>query len=680
MAANITPTPEWTAIPGWDRATPDDGLEMNKQGQALANRVELLKQRIDALPDEVDAAGTATAKVSAHNADAAAHPALSAFITSEATAATAAKTAAEAARDAALIQAGVYVDEPTGRAAVADGQAFKVQGNGAVAAYEYRRTSSAASVQIAAYPSVDGVWQFRGEITNATDLNTLTKSGSYHGVKTSSYPNTPAGFSGKDFMLIVVDGFGVNSRFQLWRIQEWGNPNNVLQRWFDINNPTANAWVGVVPSDGSVTAGKLTTDFNYRGYASSGSANSYLKAGVYMVNAALTDMPSGAPTAGYLEVAVAGDGFLVQRFSGLTDQSKRWRRYIRTTTSTYGAWVSEGIPDDASVGISKLTTTFSNRGYATADANNFTSTGIHLVTNSIYNLPAGAPTAGYLEVAQTNDGYLVQTYSGLSDPSKVWRRYIRVSTSTYGAWGSVSSPFAGKKIAFIGDSITHLGDYPMRVATRLGCNSLKLGFSGCRMAQHTGDYDALSFYRLADAISSGVYTPVTAAAASLTTSTGTDYNTPAALLASTSWSTVDYMVVLFGTNDWGGSVPLGMDADATGGTFKGAINYAVNKILTAYPNIKMLFMAPPWRARMSAGDGLDADTNPNGNGVYLLDFVDAVKSRANANKLPAIDLYRESGINKYNQATLLADGLHPAPGIGYQLIADKVSAGLLSKY
>lgn len=71
----------------------------------------------------------------------------------EATNAQAARNGAEAARDAALIQAGVYVDEPTGRAAVLDGQAFKVQGSGSVAAYEYRRVSSSSSTLIAIYPA-----------------------------------------------------------------------------------------------------------------------------------------------------------------------------------------------------------------------------------------------------------------------------------------------------------------------------------------------------------------------------------------------------------------------------------------------------------------------------------------------------------------------------------------------
>lgn len=69
----------------------------------------------------------------------------------------AAVKAAESARDAALIQAGVYVDEPTGRAAVADGQAFKVQGSGDVAAYEYRRIDASKSEPITSYPSKSGV-------------------------------------------------------------------------------------------------------------------------------------------------------------------------------------------------------------------------------------------------------------------------------------------------------------------------------------------------------------------------------------------------------------------------------------------------------------------------------------------------------------------------------------------
>ena len=67
-----------------------------------------------------------TAETNAETAQAAAELAETHAETAE-TGALAAKVAAESARDAALIQSGVYVDEPTGRAAVADGVAFKVQ-------------------------------------------------------------------------------------------------------------------------------------------------------------------------------------------------------------------------------------------------------------------------------------------------------------------------------------------------------------------------------------------------------------------------------------------------------------------------------------------------------------------------------------------------------------------------
>lgn len=64
---------------------------------------------------------------------------------------------AQSAASSALIQAGVYTDEVAGRAAVLDGQAFKIQGSGAVAAYEYRRINAGASVLIGTYPSASAL-------------------------------------------------------------------------------------------------------------------------------------------------------------------------------------------------------------------------------------------------------------------------------------------------------------------------------------------------------------------------------------------------------------------------------------------------------------------------------------------------------------------------------------------
>lgn len=88
-----------------------------------------------------------------------------------AAAAAASAATAEDARDAAVIQPGLYATESAGRAAVADGQAFKVQGSGDVAAFEYRRTGASTSVLLASYPSSAAVTALA---TRATDLESAS--------------------------------------------------------------------------------------------------------------------------------------------------------------------------------------------------------------------------------------------------------------------------------------------------------------------------------------------------------------------------------------------------------------------------------------------------------------------------------------------------------------------------
>lgn len=81
----------------------------------------------------------------------------------------AAKVAAEAARDAALIQAGVYPDEPKGRAAVGDGQTFNVQGSDDVAVTLYRRISAASSELLTQFPSASAVKAVRDDVSSKLD-------------------------------------------------------------------------------------------------------------------------------------------------------------------------------------------------------------------------------------------------------------------------------------------------------------------------------------------------------------------------------------------------------------------------------------------------------------------------------------------------------------------------------
>ena len=157
-----------------------------------------------------------------------------------AAAAAADRILAEAARDAALIQSGVYETEALGRAAVADGQAFKVQGSGDVAAYEYRRTNSTTSVLIATYPSVSGVFMFRGVVMSGVDLNSLHTIGSYGLLAASTHANIPAELVGHNCTLTVTDSYTSSGRFQIQEITDWNFPSIKLSRLSD--GASSGAW------------------------------------------------------------------------------------------------------------------------------------------------------------------------------------------------------------------------------------------------------------------------------------------------------------------------------------------------------------------------------------------------------------------------------------------------------
>ena len=140
---------------------------------------EVQTLRDEAQTSKTNASNSASAaSTSATNASNSASVALT-----SATTASNAQTAAESARDAALIQSGVYTTEAAGRAAVADGVAFKVQGSGDVAAYEYRRVNSGSSTLIATYPSANvltGIYRANAIHSSypLKSTNTATNTGS----------------------------------------------------------------------------------------------------------------------------------------------------------------------------------------------------------------------------------------------------------------------------------------------------------------------------------------------------------------------------------------------------------------------------------------------------------------------------------------------------------------------
>jgi len=238
----------------------------------------------------------------------------------------------------------------------------------------------------------------------------------------------------------------------------------------------------------------------------------------------------------------------------------------------------------------------------------------------------------------------------------------------------------GLTVAFIGDSITELGDYPERTAALLGTRVYNFGIGGTRMGVHqNADYNELCGYKLADAINSGDFTAAQAAASTL--AAGGDDNTAQVNgMAGLDWNSVDIVVIGYGTNDYRESLPIGTTGTVTadGSTYIGSANYIAQQILAAYPHLQLAWIAPLFR--LIPNTPLDPDENsdntPNLNGDFLFEYGDALIAEMS----PVYDAYRLSGINLSNWETYIGDGVHLSEPAGCILFAEKVSGFLVENF
>jgi len=269
----------------------------------------------------------------------------------------------------------------------------------------------------------------------------------------------------------------------------------------------------------------------------------------------------------------------------------------------------------------------------------------------------------------------------ISDRTLVPLRFVSEALGANVRWDGdtqtivINNKKVNKKIVCFGDSITQFGNYPNKIADITGFTVYNVGFGGCRMAYHTNpDYDPFSMTKIADAIESGDFTTQDTANININ-----DKNKDSLItLKSIDFTTVDYITIFYGTNDFAGNVPVGTVSDKENTSFCGAINYTADKISKAYPNAKIIFITPIYRSRMVNGDGKDSDNYPNKQGLYLINYVDSIKETVQLKGLSVLDLYRNSGINKQNESIYLKDGLH-CTNDGYELIGNNIASFILSK-
>lgn len=238
----------------------------------------------------------------------------------------------------------------------------------------------------------------------------------------------------------------------------------------------------------------------------------------------------------------------------------------------------------------------------------------------------------------------------------------------------IRSHWEGKKVAFLGDSITdkrHVGtkkNYWQYLEESLGIKPAVYGING-----HT-------------------FQGILSQAEKLKKDTGGD---------------VDAIIIFAGTNDYNAGVPLGQWYDVRddeapvadgktqtrkrrfisedSGTFRGRINVALSYIKDNFPDKQVILLTPIHRgfAQFGKRNVQPDESFPNRIGLYIDDYVNALKEAATVWAVPVIDLNSVSGLypSKQSHARYFhnkdTDMLHPnadghyrmAKAIAFQLAA-----------
>lgn len=251
---------------------------------------------------------------------------------------------------------------------------------------------------------------------------------------------------------------------------------------------------------------------------------------------------------------------------------------------------------------------------------------------------------------------------------------------------SVPSILSGKTCVCFGDSLTgnyaSPFDYPSVIAKKTGMTVVNGGFGGCRMSSHPSSlYDAYSMYRLADSVASGDWS-VQDAVADATIQEGSPMYAIEHIdaLKALDWNNVDIVTILFGGNDFMGGAPLVNETDPLSvSSYKGAARYSIERLLTAYPMLRIVLVTPFYFFRKVDGEIVDTDTftaGADGN-TKLSEYIDALREVAEEYKLPFFDMYNTLGFNKVNREIFLPDGGHPSTD-GTERVGESLAARLMS--
>ena len=494
---------------------------------------------------------------------------------------------------------------------------------------------------------------------------------------------------------------------------------------------TGDAPINAVPADGSVTrekmadkaisSSKLADNYDFKKVYSTGDLNTLIVSGVYLVTNEVINKPEGL-TSGVLTVKNAGN-FVKQEIANVSVSSSKgevYSRVILPNAQVFNPWgkinnepiayksLEATVLKDSTITNTQLSNTFSYRGAlnTSRDLNEVLSTGIYTLSGTNPNAPSGI-SLGILEVASTGNFCVQKLYSLHGSMKDIYYRTVLPNSEIYGTWSKIGSndegggtspdsPLAGKTIVQFGDSIFGNKRPPRDISTavsqRTGATVHNIGFGGSTMTPNMNYWDAVSMYRLADAVATGDYSMQDQMISAY--DDGSFPNMPpyfkevVSLLKSINFEEVDIITIAHGTNDYTIEAILNNpEDDIDTNSFSGALRYTLRTISTAYPHIKIVVISPHYRFYTESSPPYDfiedSDTKVIGNNK-LTDFVEISREVSKEEKTLFFDAYYTFGINKYNRHYYFDDlegrgGTHHSDA-GARYIGHKIGALLLSNF
>lgn len=563
--------------------------------------------------------------------------------------AVAAQGAAESARDAAFVNADVYTDIATGRAAVADGDQFQVvSGNEVV---RYRRDSATTQTEMARYPAksfVDAIERRSSGILVPT-LNLFNKNdadytenffvdwtdGSLQ-AENGSPPYDATGFipvtAGLQYYVSNISHiawYDASGSF-LSGAQTPGNP---------IIAPASAAYIRC-----SLNLANTTRDTFYVRQGA-GPLDAYEPYGGKLDPSSVFDLPTKA---------LANDAVTPLKVSFLT----------------YG----KNLFDTNSPNILENTFMGAN-GSTSASTTYFVSDFVEVEAGETYFISSAGQSARFLtaydgafnvvseEGSNNNISTVNVPVSGVKyyrftgfNSNRATYQFEKGPAATgfekFGFYftdgivqesGASASSWADKKWTSYGDSVTAQNMWQPYAVSEFGLVHTNLGVGGRQIAGTSG------------------------------------MNTQAAV--DTIAADQDLLTVMGGVNDWAQSRTLGAVEGTDTETFYGALNVMFERLTTRLPNCRIIAMTPNyaefadgnWETRGGWASGII-----NGAGLSTRDYAEAVRVAAKRWGIPVADVSADEGVNTVNvDAYRKDDGNHIHPNeIGGPRLAEVLCARL----